>query len=275
LCDTTAIINTIIVTNVAPLSNRTTIIDRMMAGIRLVTIDVTGTIFKLKESPSLVYSRLAASHGVHCDPKFIAHAFLRSYKRMNSTCPHFGATTGLTSREWWLKIVDDTFRGALKEDAYRRAATVIPAVAIDLYDLYATADPYELFLDFSPFAKRLKGVPMMALSNFDTRLHTILQELQVAHHFKHIVTSEEAESSKPDGKIFAWAARMSGIGARPNEILHIGDDIANDYNGPRAVGWHSLLLDRDGDKEQANVAPPHLCRDFDDVSRVLSGDREI
>ena len=57
----------------------------------------------------------------------------------------------------------------------------------------------------------------------------------------------------------------------PQEIMHVGDDVANDYKGARGVGWNTLLIDR-GNYNHVDVDLDHVCRDFHEVGRKLGLD---
>ena len=52
--------------------------------------------------------------------------------------------------------------------------------------------------------------------------------------------SNEQNYAKPHAKMFRTVVDWSG--ARPNNIMHVGDNIAADYNGARNVGMHAVLL---------------------------------
>lgn len=57
----------------------------------------------------------------------------------------------------------------------------------------------------------------------------------IRDHFEVVLSSEQAGASKPDGRIFAHALKLSG--ARAETSLMIGDDRDTDMRGARDAGW--------------------------------------
>ena len=82
------------------------------------------------------------------------------------------------------------------------------------------------------------------ISNWDSRLHTILESTGLAEHFDFILASAEVGSTKPDGKIFAEALKRSGV--MPEDACHIGDDPRTDVHGAGTAGMDAILIDRTG-----------------------------
>ena len=89
----------------------------------------------------------------------------------------------------------------------------------------------------------LGGVILGVISNWDSRLTSTLENLELADHFKFILPSAVVGSAKPDKKIFEEALRLSGV--KPHEACHIGDEIKTDIVGARNVGIYGILIDRD------------------------------
>ena len=138
----------------------------------------------------------------------------------------------------------------------------------ELYEYYRSAEAYHIFEDFLDFVKAPKhrqGIHWAVISNFDVRLHTILQRLNIAHHFDLIMTSEEAKSSKPSKDIFVKTIEELGLEClSPNTILHIGDDKTKDCP---PTGWHRVLLQRENQSKL--VVENGICASFDDISKLL------
>ena len=81
-----------------------------MNGIRLVTLDMVGTVIKFSSPPVSQYKIVAAKHGVQVDIEPLAASFKYEWQRMNREFPHFGSTTeGMSSIVWWHQLVKVAF----------------------------------------------------------------------------------------------------------------------------------------------------------------------
>ena len=125
-------------------------------------------------------------------------------------------------------------------------------VSSNLFNLYSTNVPYEVFQDAKQFLERLvperqEGkLKVGIISNYDKRIVKMVQSLNLSTYFDFITYSEESKCSKPEKGIFEDAIRKSGImNLAANEVLHIGDDLDKDYCGARKMGWNALLIARD------------------------------
>ena len=80
-------------------------------------------------------------------------------------------------------------------------------------------------------------------SNYDQRLRTVLVGLPQLTCLTQVVISAEIGWRKPASQFFANLADRTGI--EPSQILLVGDDWMNDYEGARATGMHAILVDRE------------------------------
>src|SRR6185436_9705794 len=93
-------------------------------------------------------------------------------------------------------------------------------------------------------AVKERGLRVGIISNWDSRLRTLLASLGLADEFETIVVSCEVGAEKPAPAIFA--AALATMDVRPDEAFHVGDDLAADYHGARDAGLDSALLVRRG-----------------------------
>ena len=61
--------------------------------------------------------------------------------------------------------------------------------------------------------------------------------------FSVIVNSADFGEAKPHPGIFLEGVKL--LGAVPERVLYVGDDLHNDYFGAQQVGLHAILLNRD------------------------------
>jgi putative hydrolase of the HAD superfamily len=90
------------------------------------------------------------------------------------------------------------------------------------------------------------------VSNFDSRLPSILRELGFESLVDTVVTSSGCGAAKPDARIFRHA--LEALGATADTALHVGDSLDADYHGASAAGMQALHLQR-GDSPAAGNLP--------------------
>lgn len=69
-------------------------------------------------------------------------------------------------------------------------------------------------------------------------LTKVQDDLGIARFFRVRVYSDEKRIRKPDARMFEAAAM--GLGLKPREVVHIGDDVVADVAAAKAVGMRSV-----------------------------------
>ncbi|NWU63767.1 HDHD3 protein, partial [Pterocles burchelli] len=224
-----------------------------MLRLRLLTWDVKDTLLRLRQPVGDSYAAEARAHGVRVQPEALGRSFQEAYGAQSRRFPNYGQDQGLSSRQWWLDVVKQTFRLAgVREDG------VLALIAENLYRDFCSAQNWEVLPGASETLRRCcqRGFHMGVVSNFDNRLENILRQCDLRHHFEFVLTSEEAGFAKPDGRIFKKA--LQRVGVSPEQAAHVGDDYTRDYRAARAVGMHSFLLRAGGHGEGPEVPPEHV-----------------
>jgi putative hydrolase of the HAD superfamily len=112
-----------------------------------------------------------------------------------------------------------------------------------LWAEFAQPGVWELFPETQAvIAKLANQFRLGVVSNFDSRLHTILGHLRLAHFFEHVIISSEVGAEKPSPRIFAEAVDRFDV--RPEEALHAGDEPEADWRGARDAGLRVFELRR-------------------------------
>ena len=209
------------------------------------------------------FNRSKTHHGVRgIEINKLERSFFNQWKVMNRDFPHFGSTSGISSKMWWINLVKGTFKDVL-EDKYD--TETVDKIASELYSYYHTSDPYLVLDDGLESLKRMKDLKLKigAISNFDNRLHDIITLVGLREFVDFVVTAEDARSSKPEKAIFELAASKSNLeGLKAKDVLHIGDDVEKDYLGARSVGWNSVLVDRKGGMNHVDFRVENLTHIF-------------
>jgi putative hydrolase of the HAD superfamily len=120
-------------------------------------------------------------------------------------------------------------------------------------------------------ALRARGVYVGMVSNVDDDQLTHMLELaRIAEHFDSILSSEQAQSCKPDPAIFSEALRRAGCA--PAETLFVGDSLQQDIAGANRVGLRSVLIWSDSGRQppDGKHRPRHVIRQIPEVLDLVS-----
>lgn len=203
--------------------------------IKVVFFDAVGTLIRLKEPVGLTYSAIAGRHGIVLDPETLEAAF-RSEWAQTPAPLHEGAAPD-DDREWWRDLVHQVFesagaKGGVGSDLFD-----------DLYAHFACPEAWEVFPDVSAALERLAvRYRLFVLSNFDRRLHRILDDHGLGSWFESMIISSEVGVSKPHPRIFDVALRAARV--PPGVCLHVGDELKADGDGAREAGMRFFHVRR-------------------------------
>ncbi len=238
--------------------------------IRTICFDATGTLFDVREPVGTTYARLAERCGMLADPLRLAEGF-RHALRLAPPLAFPGARAGelpAHERRWWRGIVDAAF-----------AAAGVPAVPAELFEAifshYAGGGAWRLYDDTLPALAALhcRGYALAIVSNFDSRLTRLVDELGIGPLVHATVCSTRAGAAKPDARIFRHALEL--LGARPTESLHVGDDPAADVAGALAAGLRAVCIDRRAEREGAAPSSPPTISSLASLEPLLEGQHRV
>lgn len=209
---------------------------------KVIFLDAVGTLFGVKGSVGEIYREMAQQFGVDVSADALNQAFFQNFQA--APPPIFpGADPQEIPQcefEWWQVISLDTFAqvGALNQFSN------FSAFFTQLYNYFATAEPWVIYRDVRPALEywHQKGIELGVLSNFDSRLYSVLQALDLAQFFISVTISTEVGTAKPDSKIFAVALGKHNCSAEA--AWHIGDSLKEDYEGAKAAGLRAILIKR-------------------------------
>ena len=113
-----------------------------------------------------------------------------------------------------------------------------------LFQHFATAVPWDLYSDTVTTLQEIRsaGISLGIISNFDSRLHKVLQALELEQYFDSVTISTEVGAAKPDSQIFQQA--LDRHNCQPTQAWHIGDSLEEDYRAATKVGLKGIWLQR-------------------------------
>ncbi|MBV9388597.1 MAG: HAD family hydrolase [Chroococcidiopsidaceae cyanobacterium CP_BM_ER_R8_30] len=214
-----------------------------MPRLKVIFLDAVGTLFGVKGSVGEVYSELAQRFGVKASADLLNQAFVQSFKA--APPPVFPGTKPqeIPEREfaWWQDIALHTFQQVGVLDQFADFS----AFFAELYTHFGTAKPWFIYPDVRPALEKWRrlGIELGVLSNFDSRLYSVLQALELTEFFTSVTISTEVGAAKPDPRIFA--AGLQKHNCLAEAAWHVGDSWKEDYQGAKAAGLFAVWLKRD------------------------------
>jgi putative hydrolase of the HAD superfamily len=115
-----------------------------------------------------------------------------------------------------------------------------------VYEAFGGAGRWRPFPDVVPAFERLvaSGVKVGVISNWDSRLASILDGIGLGGLIDTVVCSAAEGLHKPDPRIFGLACSRAEV--RSGRSAHVGDHVYADVIGARAAGMTAVLIDRYG-----------------------------
>jgi putative hydrolase of the HAD superfamily len=202
--------------------------------VRAVFFDVVGTLLHPAPPVAAAYAAAGQRFGSRLDAATIAGRFRAAFGRQEERDRAAGLRTD-EAREVarWQAIVAEVLRDVTD-----------PAACFQyLYTYFARPEAWACDPAAGPVLRALagRGYRLGIASNFDERLRGLVAALPDLRPAQDVVISSAVGWRKPAPAFFRQMCRQTGLD--PGQILLVGDDRVNDYEGARAAGMHAVLLD--------------------------------
>lgn len=153
---------------------------------------------------------------------------------------------------------------AIQREAWRRSLLAcgvddaeLTGFALEVFAVEERAS-HRLYDDAQGLLDGLAGTYGLALITNGAResQREKLHAVGISDAFDAVVISAEVGFAKPDRRIFQHALDRLGVSA--SEAWHIGDSLANDVAGARAIGVRAIWLNRHGTVRTAAAPEPDV-----------------
>ncbi|MGF1460243.1 MAG: HAD-IA family hydrolase [Leptolyngbyaceae cyanobacterium] len=209
---------------------------------KVIFVDAVGTLFGVDGSVGQAYATVAKRWGVEADPDALDKAFFHHFGEQEAMAFPGVEPTQVPAKEyeWWQAIAQKTFVNIGQYKAFDNFESFFA----ELYSYFAGADPWIVYPDayHSLERWRAKDIELGIISNFDSRIYTVLDALALADFFKTVTISTEVGAAKPSVEIFK--AALEKHNCHPTEAWHVGDSYTDDYEGAKAAGLRGIWLQR-------------------------------
>jgi FMN phosphatase YigB (HAD superfamily) len=221
-------------------------------GIKVLAVDLIGTLAKKASTFALRGSQYAVKNG-----HVIAADRFRAHYRKRYLEHSMGNYT--SDREFFSVLSADLFGGA--SEPWLEGIT----------DIWIQCSP--AFDDAQPFLEQASRTHRLILSSnyVGEWARRMLANNHWEEYFQALVISSECRFRKPSRHFFLELLKVSG-GASPQEVLVIGDSLANDVYGATRAGLQAVLVERNAEAlESAFPKTVPSVQSLDELMQCLRG----
>lgn len=195
-----------------------------------VLFDAAETLFTTRGSVGEIYSTVARKYGSTASPSEIQESFKQHF-------PHSGPLNSAAEKPWWKEVVFRVFSDVGMIENFDRFFE-------EIYDLFRDSRGWMLFPETREVLEVLRshGLKLGLISNFDSRLYSVLKDLGIHSLFDAVTICSEVGYAKPHPEIFRAALRALSV--EPHRALFTGDSLVDDFQAGRIAGIATFLLDR-------------------------------
>ncbi len=218
----------------------------LLMPIKAIFFDAAGTLIKTARPIGESYAAVAEKYGLSVPSEEIAKRFRACFASAPPLAFPGAAAENLEEleRAWWKEVVRKIFEPWEPFDRFDEYFS-------ELFTYFSAAEAWSLYPEVNPILSdlRQRRLILEVVSNFDSRLLAILDQLGIASCFDSIIVSSRVGFAKPAPEIFHAALRLHRLKAA--ETLHVGDSLDKDASGAAGAGLKGILLDRNGEKALA------------------------
>jgi putative hydrolase of the HAD superfamily len=197
---------------------------------RAVLFDAAETLFTTRGSVGEIYHSVARQYGSSATAGDVQAAFTKHFRGA-------GPLSVEDQKNWWRDIVHRVYTdvGMVRnfDEFFDR-----------VYDKFRDSQGWILFPETLDVLQQLRdmNVKMGIISNFDSRIYSVLDSLEIRGFFEAVILSSETGYSKPDPQIFQ--AAIGALDVPAGRILLVGDSINDDVRAGIRAGLAAVWLDR-------------------------------
>lgn len=205
--------------------------------VKFVFFDAAFTLIEPKQSVGQTYAGLADRFGVDLDIAEMNSRFGEAFRNAPPLCFPNASPASLKALEysWWRSLVVQVV-----DPRQFPTPIIFENYFEEVFDFYATKMAWRLCAHTLVLLQALQKqkIPMAIVSNFDSRLHAILQQLDIHEFFRKIFISSEVGFAKPDPRIFLHAIENMGV-SNPSHVAYLGDDDRLDISPSASLGMQA------------------------------------
>jgi putative hydrolase of the HAD superfamily len=213
--------------------------------IRAIVFDAVGTLLHPEPAAPFVYAEVGKRFGSRLTAPEIVPRFAAAFREEESLdYRHNLETSEAREAERWRRIVRSVLDDVSDSEACFRA----------LFQHFIRPEAWSLAPDTAAILEALstRNFVLGMASNYDRRLRFVVESSESLRAISHLIISSEIGWRKPAAEFFRAVCRT--LHYPPQQVLFVGDDRVNDYEGARSAGLPAVLFDPQGrEKEMRTI----------------------
>ncbi|HEV3142811.1 MAG TPA: HAD-IA family hydrolase [Gemmataceae bacterium] len=210
-------------------------LDFPAGAVRAIFFDAVGTLLHPSPLAHEVYAEVGAKFGHFLPTEIIRTRFREAFQLQEQ---HDARNDWATSEKRELRRWQEIVRTVFEDDK----------LFSQLWQHFAEPSAWRVIPEAGEVLAELsrRSFVLGLASNFDRRLHTVAAGFPELEPLGIRLISSEIGCRKPSPKFFE--ALVKAAGCTPQQILYVGDNPANDYEGATAAGLRAVLVDEDSER---------------------------
>jgi len=202
--------------------------DRPLA----VSFDAVRTFLHFAEPVPVTYTRFALEFGLEATELTMSRRLDLAFQAAPSMVMPDGEDNDEFERQWWMNLAARVYGCALDDSDF-------VACFDALFAYFASPEAWRVHESFGRVLLQLRemNVKLAVISNFDARLHTLLDTM-LPGLFDVVVLPGNSGFEKPQADIFTCAAERLDVS--PERMMHLGDHEEEDVEAAQNAGIHAL-----------------------------------
>lgn len=205
-----------------------------------IAFDAAGTLFEPAEPVENIYADCFSMLGFGLPESTWKTAFKRAFELTPEPIYTGSGSGDEVEKNWWRDLV----QRAADSTGIRPDPETMADAFDELFEFYEEGAAWKLFPETKAVLVELKaaGFGLGVVSNFDSRIHRVLDELGIRKHFDFVLTSADVGARKPDPTILRKFFETAGASAV--DCCLVGDSLKMDGGAAEAAGIAFFHVDR-------------------------------
>jgi putative hydrolase of the HAD superfamily len=205
-----------------------------------IAFDAVGTLFGMAEPVGKTYADCFSTFGFRLPESIWKNAFHEAFSATpDPAYPETGDGEAV-EKEWWRDLV----RNAGHATGIRPDAQTMTEAFEGLFEYYATGAAWKAFPETESVLSSLKskGIGLGVASNFDYRIHSVMEETGLSRYFEFVLTSADVSARKPSPKLLERFMEKAEV--EKGDCCLVGDSGEADGGAAQAAGIDFFHLQR-------------------------------